>query len=283
MKQTDNIIRPDFLIIPGPVAFCDDLQPLDQRLYGVVYWLHSLKDGKCTASNLYLAKICYPNEKDAKKLKIRARSIQNALTRLEGVGFVKRTYRDAKQKVRSSIVPLVEYRVSSANSQNISSNDDTVSSKNDTYVSSNDDQIRNISKSKSRKDIAAASAAPLSGQKQKCGHDGCGKDTADGKRYCNDHTPMDLPKFVDWCKKSSSPHVRLIGEWAEAVGQDFGMVSEWNEYIKRYARIATRICSYSRDRIDKAFDEIQEDIKAGWLKDYSMETLYKKINNAKAK
>lgn len=48
---------PEFLHIPAIVAFDKDLQPLDVMVYGVVYWLERLRDGRCYASNATLAKV----------------------------------------------------------------------------------------------------------------------------------------------------------------------------------------------------------------------------------
>lgn len=80
---------PDFLIIPYQVSFSPNLQPLDIKIYGVIYWLQHLKQGKCTASNTYLAKICLstPN------------SVQHSLERLEKEGFILRIYKDEAKKI----------------------------------------------------------------------------------------------------------------------------------------------------------------------------------------
>jgi DNA-binding Lrp family transcriptional regulator len=111
---------PDFLVIPWAVAGCKDLQPLDLKVYGFVYWLEHLGSTKCIASNKYIAEA----------IQCTAVSVQNSLTRLERAGFITRTYDE--KKLRKSIATTVRY-------VKVSSNDDRVSSFDDGGVSSNDD------------------------------------------------------------------------------------------------------------------------------------------------
>jgi len=120
-------IKPDFLLIPLPVYQNNRLDNIDCFVYAVIYWFYSLKDGKCTASNATIANILNL---------VNYRTVQNALTRLEENGFIKREYQDSKKRIREEIIPLVTFRVSSV--------DDKVSSVDDTRVSSVDDQNKNI-------------------------------------------------------------------------------------------------------------------------------------------
>ncbi|HBI17172.1 MAG TPA: hypothetical protein DDY52_03425 [Candidatus Moranbacteria bacterium] len=270
-KTTQMTIIPDFLIIPGQVIFSPKLQPLDHKVYGVIYWLHSLKDGRCSASNIYLARVCFPCEKDNEKLKTKARSVQNSLTRLENNGFIQRIFRDKAKKMRGEILPLVSYRVSL--------NDDTVSSNNDTKVSSNDDQISNISISKS-KDIVASATSPISNYKNPCFKDGCKKEAMRGKRFCSEHQLMNLAQFVTWCKESNQKHIEIIGEWAETVKPNFKTVAQWQAYINRNLRPAKALIPFDREQLEAGFERIEKGIKEGWLTEYSMETLFKFITNA---
>lgn len=268
-KEKENTMQatiiPDFLIIPGQVVFCPDLQPLDFKVYGVIYWIHSLKEGKCYASNIYLAKVCFPLEKDKEKIKTKARSIQNSLLRLERKGFIQRVYRDKDKKQRGEIIPLVSYKVSS--------NDDTVSSNDDTEVSSNDDHISNNIISKS-KDVVADATAPVD-----CFKTGCKNKAMKGDRFCEVHKLMNLKQFVEWCGKSDQAHIKIIGEWAETVEPKFQTVAQWNAYLKRNLRPAKALVPFSREQLEKGFEKILTAKRERWLTEYTMETLFKFITS----
>ena len=254
-KMKEKItIRPDFLIIPGPVAFSDKLQALDQKLYGVIYWLFSLKDGICLASNLYLARVCYPNEENKEKLKTKARCIQNSLARLEKEGFILRKYKDKLKKIRGEIIPLVSY-------QKVSSINDTVSSPDDTRVSSADDHISKRGISKSRP-VASAT-------------DGQKNDSGDKK-----DRPMNLQQFVEWCGKGNQAHIKIIGEWAETTKPQLETVEQWESYIKRHLRPARSLVPFSHEQLEAGFQRIKD---AKYLDTVTLETLYKFITNAKIK
>lgn len=244
-KTTEKfIMKPDFLIIPGPVAFNKKLQPVDKTLYGVIYWLHSLRDGKCTASNAYLAKICNCG----------MQSVQNSLSRLEVGKFLIRTFKDQKKKLRDQIIPLVEYGVSS--------NKYTVSSNEDTRVSSNMGTDKEEYKRVKAEDIAA--------------------DAADGKNSLKkEDRPMILSQFVEWCAKSPQAHVKIIGEWAETTKPEFETVAQWEAYISRNLRPAKVLVAFSHDQLEKGFEKIKEAKREGWLSIATLETLFKFITSEK--
>lgn len=92
---------PDLLIIPSQVAFDPELQPLDGLVYGVVYWMERLKDGRCYASNSTISKIVGSS----------SGGVQNALSRLKAQGYVAVTLDDKNH--RTDIKTLVSMRVSS--------------------------------------------------------------------------------------------------------------------------------------------------------------------------
>lgn len=241
-------MRPDFLIIPGPVAFSEELQPLDKNVYGVIYWLHGLKNGECTASNAYLAKICGAT----------ARSVQKALERLERSEFIAREYKDSERKKRDVIVPLVEYRVRP--------NERTGTSKRTYRVRPNGRQI-----SKRDKEELNTVAPDKSGLTESVETEPKGS------------KPMVLKQFVEWCGKSAQPHVRIIGEWAETTEPDFQTVGQWEAYIKRNLRAAKTLTPFSHDQLSDGFVKIKTAIAKGWLTTYTLETLFKFITNVEAK
>lgn len=100
-------MKPDFLIIPRPVAFDSRLQPLDLIVFAVVYWFERMKDGKCIASN---AAIAAAASDEAGGKTVGARSVQTALERLEAAGHVRREYLDPEtRKKRARILTLVAF------------------------------------------------------------------------------------------------------------------------------------------------------------------------------
>lgn len=94
MKKTPDIVdqevkfTPDFLNIPSIVAFDNDLQPLDKLVYGVVFWLERLKDGKCYASNATIAKVVSSS----------ASGVRHALSRLNAKGYISCVYDNKNQR-----------------------------------------------------------------------------------------------------------------------------------------------------------------------------------------
>lgn len=92
--------QPDFIIVPTQVLAEKSLQPLDSKVFGYIYWLEKLKDGKCTASNATLAELS--NSK--------ATSVGHSLARLEAAGFILRHYSDAVALVRDHIECLVGFQ-----------------------------------------------------------------------------------------------------------------------------------------------------------------------------
>lgn len=237
------IFQPDFLIIPGPVAFNKKLQPVDKNVYGVVYWLHNLKDGKCTASNAYLAKICGCG----------LQSVKNSLNRLEKAKLIIREFNDSKNVKRAKITPLVDYggtQMSTGGYSNINHRG---------YSNMTTDKEELISKSIS---------VPTSGTD--------GKDSEEKK----EDRPMNLSQFVEWCKVSSQAHIRIIGEWAETTKPGMKTVGQWEAFIKRHLRPARALVPFSHEQLEAGFARMRE---AKYLDTVTLETLYKFITNAKIK
>lgn len=79
---------PDFLHVPAAVAFDKELQPLDSKVYGIVYWLERLKDGRCFASNATIAKLTFSS----------ASGVANSLARLKDRGYLIGIYDDRGQR-----------------------------------------------------------------------------------------------------------------------------------------------------------------------------------------
>lgn len=100
MKKQSQFIPPDFLVIPYQVLVNRDLRPTDRILYGAIYWLEHLKDGKCIASNNYLSNMLY----------VTPGTIANGLTRLEEAGYIRRIFDENNPEKRLQIVCLVAYK-----------------------------------------------------------------------------------------------------------------------------------------------------------------------------
>lgn len=89
---------PDFIIIPSQVLLDKQLQHLDGKVYGIVYWYSKLKLQKCTASNKTIADL----------LQASPSGVSNALVRLAKKGYVKIVL-DRKTNQRLEIIPLIHF------------------------------------------------------------------------------------------------------------------------------------------------------------------------------
>src|SRR3989344_5856362 len=68
---------------------------------------------------------------------------------------------------------------------------------------------------------------------------------------------MTLKEFVDWCSKSNQ--------------------KQWEAFLKRNLRAAKNLEPFEDKRLIEGFKKIQEAAKQGWLKKYTLETLFKFI------
>jgi len=88
---------------------------------------------------------------------------------------------------------------------------------------------------------------------------------------------MTLKEFVDWCSKSKQKYIRIIGNWADTIEPDFKTKQQWEVFIKRNLRPAKNLEPFEDKRLIDGFKKIQEAAKQGWLKKYTLETLFKFI------
>lgn len=89
--------------------------------------------------------------------------------------------------------------------------------------------------------------------------------------------PMTLKEFVDWCGRSNHRHIQIIGNWADTIEPDFQTKAQWEAFIKRNVRTAKNLEPFGDEKIVQGFKKIQEAVKQGWLKRYTLETLFKFI------
>jgi hypothetical protein len=129
---------PQFLIIPYELVKDRKINPLDERVYGVIYWLTQLKCDKCTASNSTLAELCQTTPT----------SLSNSLTKLEKRKYILREYKDKKRKVRVEIKPLIVFA-------RVSPTDETVSPTGETRVSPTGEQNNRYIKNKRKKKVSS--------------------------------------------------------------------------------------------------------------------------------
>lgn len=101
--------KPNYYHIPKIVA--EKVKPHEAFIFSVVYWFQKMKDGRCFASNQKIS--------EALPYKSSNLSVSNALLSLEKQGFIKRVFKDESQRIRTEIVCLVDYQVSSTDDTGI--------------------------------------------------------------------------------------------------------------------------------------------------------------------
>ncbi len=131
-----------------------------------------------------------------------------------------------------------------------------------------------------KKTIASASDAASLG-KQECKFEGCGGETIKEKEFCKLHQSMDVRQFVEWCTKGKSQHIHIIGEWADTLKPQLETVAQWEEFIQRNLRTAKRLIPFSQDQLEVGWEKIKANRAAGWLTEFTLETLLKYVTNAK--
>lgn len=89
--------------------------------------------------------------------------------------------------------------------------------------------------------------------------------------------PMSLKEFVTWCGKSQQKYIRIIGNWADTIEPDFQTKGQWEAFLKRNLRAAKNLEPFEDKRLIEGFKKIQEAANRGWLKKYTLETLFKFI------
>jgi hypothetical protein len=202
-------------------------------------------------------------------------AIRSALNELEAMGFLRRT----AVKNRNGKFIGYDYELSdlpsSENRTMAGENDDTPLSdlpssekpSSEKPSSENYDTLskKDLSKQelvKKKKDIVAQSAT----------------DSSSNKKSDPDRT-MTLEQFISWCAQSPHQHIRIIGDWAETTEPEFQTVGQWTAYIKRNLRPAKELTPFTHDQLSSGFRSIKKAIHEGWLKTYTMETLFKFITN----
>jgi len=226
---------PDFIIIPYQLLEDNKISLVDERLYGIIYWLTKLKNEKCMASNKTLSEL----------IKSTTGTVQNSLTKLEELGYIKRTFKDISKRVRKEIIPLVVFsKVSfiSDTSNKVSPSNDTVSPTDDTHVSPTSEQNKNIHNNKRKEDNATETVAPFF--------------------------------FKDYLKELEEDkrrHINVIGHYFEVKGLRFDTREQANSALKRHLRASVEVAKFSDREIVKATEQARQEYKDL----YTIETIHK--------
>lgn len=94
-----TINPPSFILIPYQLLADDRIKPVEEKLYGFIYWFTRLRNEKCTAGNDVLAEL----------VQTTPGVIQNSLTNLEKRGYIRRVFKDRNKRVRAEIIPLIDF------------------------------------------------------------------------------------------------------------------------------------------------------------------------------
>lgn len=89
--------------------------------------------------------------------------------------------------------------------------------------------------------------------------------------------PMNLKEFIEWCGQSPQRHIQIIGIWADTEEPDFTTKKQWEAFIRRNLRAAKNLMPFEDERLKQGYKRMQEAVREGWLKKYSLETLLKFI------
>lgn len=233
---------PDFILIPYQLLEDKKISLIDERLYGIIYWLTKLKNEKCTASNKTLAEL----------VKTTSGTIQNSLTKLEELEYIKRFFKDENRKIRKEIIPLVVFSKVSFKDDRVSPTDDKVSPSNDTHlkevkilnksylptdnqeyhsleVSPTSEQNKNNKKSK--EDIVASDTIPLFSFKE------------------------ELRKIMEGKRKDS----KIIALYFIKKGLIFKNKEQFNANLVEELRNAKKLIGYSKEELEKIMEFCAKD------------------------
>ena len=110
-----------------------------------------------------------------------------------------------------------------------------------------------------------------------------GKTTTAAAKAAAD-VPENTKEFIERCKASPQRHIQIIGEWAEAEDPKYTTKAQWNAFIKRNLRVATRLAPFSMEQIQAAYKRLVADLereeggkKVGFIRKFTLETLEKYI------
>jgi hypothetical protein len=94
-----DVFIPDFILVPKEAYHKEGLTLVDGSVYGVIYWYHSLKEGRCFASNESIGTV----------IGVGGQKVSEAIKKLENAGLVHVIYKDKNKRTRLEIIPLLTW------------------------------------------------------------------------------------------------------------------------------------------------------------------------------
>jgi len=91
----------------------------------------------------------------------------------------------------------------------------------------------------------------------------------------SENEPVNIQEFTDSMRKSKRGALHLIAEWAETIRPNFSTYGQWQVFMKRNLRPATELEVFTKEQIDKAYSQINEDSKDGEKFKPTLETIIK--------
>lgn len=106
----------------------------------------------------------------------------------------------------------------------------------------------------------------------------CETSSRRGKKKEDEEEPMDFKQFVEYCKKSPSRLYHIIADYAEDKKVSYSTKGQWRSFIQRNLRAAKVLKPHTEAQISNAFKKLEVDIKSGFLKKWTLETVIKYLD-----
>ena len=97
-------------------------------------------------------------------------------------------------------------------------------------------------------------------------------DTFKSKIKKNNKEEVTLKEFCEYLKKSPNRHIRLIGDYAQAITPNLKTGGQWYVFMRRHMRAATELAEFDDKQIEASAKEIWG---AEWIHKWTIETLVK--------
>lgn len=100
------------------------------------------------------------------------------------------------------------------------------------------------------------------------------------EKKADENEPCTLEEFCTSMRKSTSPHIVWLADYAEEKKPNFKTKGQWRVFIERNTKAARDIRRYSDEQIEKAYDMVQQNMKTaknpkGYITKWGIETLLK--------
>ena len=100
----------------------------------------------------------------------------------------------------------------------------------------------------------------------------------------NPEEPLSLDQFVESCRQSDQPHIRVIAEYADEIRPNFNTRGQWETFIRRNVRAAKVISPFTPEQIGDAMSRLARDVKSannpqGFITRWTLETLVKYLTS----